>query len=211
MHLRKLLTLIYVVVPLLLAQTSSGGDGNWPREIDTGSIHLVIYQPQVDNWKNNRIEARSAVIVTRKGDPAEIFGTVSIHARTEIDRETRLVVFEDITIKDANFPSASSLQSTLLKAVRESVPAWPRTVSLDLLLADLAVAQAEMTAESIQLKNDPPQIVFSKAPAVLILIDGEPVYRPVEGTRYTRAVNTPALLLFDSSAGTLYLAADGGG
>jgi len=208
MRLGKLLPLTYIALPLLFAQTPPGGDRDWPREIDTDSIHLVIYQPQVNSWKDNRIEARSAVIVTRNGDPTQFFGTVSIHARTEIDRETRLVAFEDITAKDANIPSASSLQSSLIKAVRESIPAWPRTVSLDCLLADLAIIQAEVQTEPVRLRNDPPKIVFRKVPTVLILIDGEPNYHPVEGTRYTRAANTPALLLFDSSAGTFYL--DGG-
>ncbi len=205
---RALLTVSCFAFSLLFAQAPVGGDGNWPREIDTGSIHLVIYQPQVDSWKDNRIEARSAVIVTRREDTTQIFGIVSINARIEVDRETRLVALENISIKDANFPSATSLQSSLLKAVRDSVPSWPQTISLDRLLADLQITQAEAKAESIRLKNDPPTIIFSKAPAVLILIDGEPVYRAVEGTRYTRAANTPALLLFDSSAGTFYL--DGG-
>ena len=131
--------LLPVVIPVTLSLGQPVGDGNWPREIDTGSIHLVIYQPQVDRWEGNRIESRSAVIVTRRGDPTQIFGTVSIQARTEVDRETRLVSFEDISIKQADFPSAVSLQPTLLKAVRESVPSWPRTVSLDRLLADPAL------------------------------------------------------------------------
>ena len=195
MKRRALLSLTVFTAPLLLGQVLVNGDGNWPQEIDTGGIHLVIYQPQVDNWKDNRIEARSAVIVTRREDPAEVFGIVSIDARTEVDRETRLVVFEDIAIKDANFPSAGSLQPILLQAVRDSVPNWPRTVSLDRLLADLSIAQAETKTESISLKNDPPKIILSKGPAVLILIDREPVYRPVEGAHYMRVVNTPALLL----------------
>jgi len=208
MNSRVLLSLTFLASTLLFAQAPAAGDGNWPREIDSGNIHLVIYQPQVDSWKGNRIEARSAVIATRREAPTQIFGIVSINARTEVDRETRLVSFEDITIKDANFPSAATLQPTLIKALRDSVPNWPQTVSLDRLLADLSITQAEAKAESIRLKNDPPKIIFSKGPSVLILIDGEPVYRPVEGTRYTRVVNTPALLLFDSSAGTFYL--DGG-
>ena len=74
--------------------------------------------------------------------------------------------------------------------------------------SSIDVTQAETKAESIRLKSDPPKIILSKTPAVLILIDGEPVYRSVEGTRYTRVLNTPALLLFDSSAGTFHL--DGG-
>jgi hypothetical protein len=208
MNHQVLLSLSCLTSSLLFAAEPGAGDGNWPREIDSGTIHLVIYQPQVDSWKDNRIEARSAVIVIRREDPTQIFGTVSINARTEVDRETRLVALEDITIKDANFPSAASLQPTLVRALRDSVPSWPRTVSLDRLLADLSITKAETKAEPIRLKNDPPKIFLSKIPAVLILIDGEPVYRPVEGTRYTRVLNTPAMLLFDSTAGTFYL--DGG-
>ncbi len=207
MRIGKLLFLTFIALPLL-AQTPPGNDEYWPKEIDTDNLHLVLYLPQVDSWKGNRIEARSAVIVAFKGDTTQIFGTVSISARTEVDRETRLVALEDINVKEANFPSASSLQGKLRNAVRESVPNWPRTISLDRLLADLQITQTETQAETVRLKNDPPRIIFSNQPAVLILIEGDPVYRAVEGTPYTRVVNTPALLLFDSAAGTFYL--DGG-
>src|SRR5579871_2577437 len=122
-----LLSFACIVAWPLFAETSVPGDRSWPREIDSGTVHLIIYQPQVDSWKDNRIEARSAVIVTRREDPKQIFGTVSMSARTEVDRDTRLVSFEDIAIKEANFPSAPSLQSTLVKAVRESVPNWPQS------------------------------------------------------------------------------------
>jgi hypothetical protein len=208
MRFLKMLSLTFIALPLLIAQGPPGGDEYWPKEVDTGNIHMVLYQPQVDSWKGNRIEARSAVIVTFKGDPTEMFGTVSISARTEVDREARQVALQDIAIKEANFPSAIPLQDKLRNAVRGSVPSWPRTISLDRLLADLAITQTETQAETIRLKNDPPRIIFSKAPAVLILIEGDPVYRAVEGTPYTRVVNTPALLLFNSASGTFYL--DGG-
>jgi len=208
MRIGKLLFLTFVGLPLLFAQAPPASDEYWPKEIDTDELHLVLYQPQVDSWKGNRIEARSAVIVTLKGESTQIFGTVTISARTEVDQEARLVDLEDIAVKEANFPSAPSLQGKLRKAVRESVPGWPHTVSLDRLLADLEITQTEAQAETIHLKNDPPRIIFSNEPAVLILIDGDPVYRAVEGTPYTRAVNTPALLLFNSAVGTFYL--DGG-
>src|ERR1035437_3379343 len=156
MSIRILPALLFVSARLF-GQPLQSGDGNWPRQIDTDSIHLVIYQPQVESWNDNRIEARSAVIVTRAGDAAQIFGTVSIHARTDVDKETRLVSLEDVTIDDSNFPSATSMQPMLLGAVRGSVPGWPRTVSLDRLLADLAITQTTAKAESIPLKNDPPK------------------------------------------------------
>jgi hypothetical protein len=208
MRFMKMLSLTFIALPLLLAQAPPAGDESWPKEIDTDTIHLVLYIPEVESWKGNRLEARSAVIVTLKGDTTEIFGTVSINARTEVDKEARLVSLEDIAIKKADFPTAPQLQSRLRNAVRESVASWPHTVSLDRLLADLEITQTETQAETVHLKNDPPKIIFSNTPAVLILIDGDPVYRAVEGTPYTRVVNTPALLLFNPAAGTFYL--DGG-
>jgi hypothetical protein len=193
----------------LMARGPAGGDGDWPKEIATDQVRLVLYQPQMDTWRDNRIEARSAVMVTQLGDPKEMFGMIVLSARTEVDRETRTVSLEDINIKEVNLPSAGSLQPVLLRAVRDSVPEWPKTVSLDRLLADLSITQAQTQAENVRLKNDPPRIVFSTTPAVLIIIDGEPIYKPVEGTRYTRVMNTLALLLYDdSSGGTFYL--DGG-
>lgn len=207
--MRKVILLAFVALPLLFARNAATPpDGSWPREIDSGGNHLVVYQPQVDSWKDNHIDARSAVIVTRRGESVQHFGIVTIAARTEVDRETRMVSFEDINIKDANFPSATALKPALLKAVRDSVPDWPKSVSLDRLLADLAVTKSQTEAESAVLKNDPPRVIVSMNPAVLIIIDGEPVYKPVEGSHYTRVMNTPALLLFDPAEQTFYL--DGG-
>ena len=50
-----------------------------------------------------------------------------------------------------------------------------------------------------------PPIIVSTAPAVLVLVDGAPVYRPVPGTPFTRLINTPALILYDATASRLYL------
>lgn len=201
----KVLCLFSIALPLAVAQTPADTDGGWPREVDSGGSHFVIFQPQVDRWKENHIEARSAVTVTREGAATPIFGIVSISANTDVDNESRIVTLEDLKVTSVSFPSAASQQPALLNAIRDSLPEWPHTISLDRLLADLAITQAETAAESVPLKNTPPKIIFSSTPSVLILIDGEPVYRSVEGTRYSRVINTPALLLFDSSAGRFYL------
>jgi len=48
-----------------LAQAPAAPEERWPRELHSGGNHFVIYQPQVDRWKNDRLEARSAVMVTQ--------------------------------------------------------------------------------------------------------------------------------------------------
>jgi hypothetical protein len=49
-----------------------------------------------------------------------------------------------------------------------------------------------------------PRIFFVESPALLILIDGDPEYRAVEGTQLERIVNTRALIVRDD-AGLHYL------
>ena len=113
MNFRTLLQVVSLLavstVPAsLLAQTPARIDGNWPKEIVADQIHLLLYQPQVDTWKDNRIEARSAFMVTQLGDPKQMFGMIVMSARTEVDRETRTVSLEDINIKEVTLPSARS-------------------------------------------------------------------------------------------------------
>ena len=61
------------------------------------------------------------------------------------------------------------------------------------------------------VKNDPPRVIFSTTPALLVLVDGKPVLRQVEGTSLSlqRVVNSWALILVDQKGGKHYLRAVG--
>src|SRR5271157_3597816 len=85
MRVGRLLFLTFIALPLVFAQAPPASDEYWPREVDTDDLRLVLYQPQVDSWKGNRIEARSAVIVTLKGESTQI-GLAVIHVRAWIYR-----------------------------------------------------------------------------------------------------------------------------
>ena len=45
-----------------------------------------------------------------------------------------------------------------------------------------------------QLKHEAPKILLSTEPALLVPIDGKPVFQSIDGSRYERVVNTPYLL-----------------
>jgi hypothetical protein len=183
-------------------QTGQG----WPKEFDDSGYHLVLYQPQVDSWKKDRLEVRAAATATRQGQSNEIFGIVTFSARTEVDKEVRMVALQDLEIKSVSFPGSGSSQGDLTQIIKNHIQSMGE-VSLDRLLADVSVANAEFESESAStgLKNDPRKIIFSTTPAVLILIDGEPVLRNIAGARYRRVINTPALLVFDPASSTYYL------
>ena len=176
----------------------------WPAELTSGTDRLVIYPPQVDGWDGNRIRARCAVAVTAPGATAPIYGVVSISARSEVDKNSRLVTLQDLRIASGSF-GGSPGERDALNAVRESVSAWPRMISLDRLTTGLAIVRAEAGSRSPSLDHAPPQIIYSPTAAVLVLIDGSPALREVQDTGLQRVINTPALLLFDPATGTYYL------
>ena len=55
------------------------------------------------------------------------------------------------------------------------------------------------------MQNDPPRIIYSTTPAVLALIDGKPVLGP-EQDHLQKVINTRALIVYDTSKYTYYLA-----
>ena len=73
-----------------------------------------------------------------------------------------------------------------------------------IVVAQLLVVCVVTGAGAQPVPNDPPQIVFSPSPAILILIDGDPVYRTVDGTDLQLIVNTRSLIV-RNAAGIYYL------
>jgi len=75
-------------------------------------------------------------------------------ARTEVDKETRLVTLEDVTIAKADFPTAPDGGDVYLTALRQALSAQPLTIALDRLQAELEVKRTEDPGRIVQVKND---------------------------------------------------------
>ena len=68
----------------------------WPRRIVSGTYTFLIYQPQLDSWKNGQLEAHAAVSAQAKGAKDPTFGVIWFQARTDVDKVNRLVYLEDL-------------------------------------------------------------------------------------------------------------------
>jgi hypothetical protein len=176
----------------------------WPRVLFRDGITNIIFQPQLDFWDNYTWKATAAVAIQPQGAPQPTFGTIKLQAATRVDRVERTVVFEQLQITSAEFPSASAQAEGYLKTLRSLLPKQVPGISLDRVEASLALIEARRKASGMPLNNDPPTIIYSTQPALLVLVDGPPVYRPVENTAFERVFNTRALLLRDQS-GKYYL------
>lgn len=208
--------LLSTAVPPLRAQAPapsasdlSAGEGVWPRQLKVNGATVLIYQPQLDKWDGNRLEGRAAVAVRRPNTPAPSFGVIWITARTEVNKEQGLVTLKDIKIPKVSFPAAPPQKMPeYLQLARQHLPAGVRTMPLVQLEADLEINRATQMP-AVAVDNNPPRIIVSEAPAVLVRIDGNPALRQVPGSTLLRVINTRALMLLDPATGRYYLYARG--
>ena len=157
----------------------------WPRAITVPQASILIYQPQLESFEGNALTGRAAVSVTPADSATPVLGVVWMPARV--------------------FPNATDDQRTRFEALLErELPDWELTLSLDRLLASLAIVERERAVDA-DLRAEPPRIVFDTEPTILVSIDGEPRMLPIEDTNLQRMVNTPFTILFAENTRTYYL------
>lgn len=163
-------------------------DPGWPRGITRNGIRLVYYQPQVDEWKDFReLRARVAFALTPKdGKPA--VGVEELQGRTTANVETRTVLIDNIQITSVRFPALSAdEESTMETLLRSTFPGKPLTVSLDRLITSVQASQEK--AKPVAVKTEPPRVIVSTEPAVLLTVQGDPVLGPIKGISLTFVPN----------------------
>jgi hypothetical protein len=182
-------------------------DIGWPRQVQDANGTLIYYQPQVDEWQDYKhISGRIAFSLTPKGGK-EALGVADVTADTLVDKESRLVYFRNVQFPSVRFPSVDDkVEGPLQKLFQDLIPRSPDPIFVDRVMADLD--QSKVQATAVQLNNDPPQIFYSAGPAILLLVQGDPVLAPIEKTKLEFIVNTNWDLFFDKSEKTYYLLAE---
>ncbi len=175
----------------------------WPREVEGDKGRIVIYQPQVESYEGNRLESRAAVSVTPTGKTEPVFGAVWFAARLATDMDTHMATLESLEVTAAVFPDVEQAQIDELTAYLErEMPTWDVEISIDRLVASLETLEGGVH-DVAGLNHDPPELIFRKHPAVLVLIDGDPILADLESADLEYVVNSAYYILKDSS--TYYL------
>lgn len=184
---------------------ASAPERRWPLVVESGDESITVYQPQLESFKGDKLTARAAVSIEKKGQPEPTFGAMWIESRVSTDRVARTVDILEINVIRARFPDADQpSEKTLTEALRRGLTGRSMTLSLDQLLAMLATVEKEQKTDE-DLRTQPPKIEFRSHPAVLVQYDGAPRLTPVADSELMRAVNTPFLVLLDPATKTYYL------
>ncbi|HEY7445409.1 MAG TPA: hypothetical protein VH701_23480 [Vicinamibacterales bacterium] len=182
-------------------------DGGWPRAYDLpGGGNILVYQPQVASWARQKdLVAFSAVSYRPKAGDKTAMGTIKLEATTDVSLEERLVNFKNMKIVEANFQTLSKDQlQEVVARIDKAIPDDDRVIALDRVLANLDKSQ--IVPKNVEgIKADPPTIFFSKTPAVIVNLDGEPIWSPIKDNDLTYAVNTNWDLFQYGPTKTFYL------
>lgn len=194
---------------LALPGAQAQDEAVWPKEIPYTTGRVTIYQPQHDSLVGIHLYSRAAVSVTPTGKQP-IFGAIWTTSTINTDRESRQISLEQVKVTDARFPEEipqDKIQA-FKRLLEEEIPKWTLHTTMDQLIATLD-QQKKQISQTEKFSNDPPAIEFTSKPTILILFDGNPVFKPIENSNVQRAVNTPFMVFQDPGNHQYYIYGSG--
>ena len=192
------------------APSGASVDGGWPRGYETPSGgKIVVYQPQVASWDDQKhMVAYAAVSYQPKGISKPTLGSLKLESDTAVSTEKRLVSFKQLQVTESNFPNLPKDEvREVVAEIVKTIPEKERVIALDRVLASLDKSQ--IIPKNVEgVKADPPPIFYSAKPAVLVNLDGDPIWSPIANNDLKFAVNTNWDLFQHEPTQTFYLRND---
>ena len=199
------LAVLAMAAALAAAAPARADDPSWPRQLDSPSGSIVIYQPQPEDLSGDVLTGRAAFSLQKNGDADPTFGVLWFTEHVEIDRDSSTVTVRDLDVTKVRLPSITAAEASRYEKIVEAEAAqWDLSGSLEELQAGLAATERER-ASVADLSNTPPRIIFAFERAILVAYDGPPALEPIQGSSLERVANTPYAVVFDPSSRDYYL------
>ena len=156
--------------------SDQSADPGWPRERYQNGTRLIIYQPQVDDWKDfQQLTWRMAISLTPKSGK-EVVGVVEMKGDTDADNVAKVVTITNPEVTGIYFPSLDKAAAEKTEQLFKTLVPANFSISLHLLIASTPKKE---TPAGVQLNNDPPKIFVGYRPSILLSVNGEPVLSEV--------------------------------
>ena len=189
-------------------QSQTQEPSDWPRDITLKNGTVTLYQPQTDSMKGDHLYSRMAFSISLDQMKNPIFGAMWTDSKFSTDRTTGTCTIYNVKVMNIRFPGIDTVDKAKIQTFKDllekEATGWNIDFSLDELTASLS-ENATLTAKNANFKNDPPEIIYLKTPSVLVLFDGDPVWKETGQGGPKRAINTPFLVLQDTQDKNCYL------
>ena len=122
------------------------------------------------------------------------------------DMENRTVLLENMDIIKIHFPDMVDEEkiNKFSKLLSAEIESWNLEMSLDRIITSLDEVE-NLKQLSDEINNTPPAIYFRTTPAILMMIDGEPILKKDEGSGLEYVVNTPYFIVKDGKKDNYYI------
>jgi len=139
------------------------------------------------------------------GQSEPVFGAIWMTARASANRDARTVELQGFKVTKVVFLQADAdKQAELGKTLEDELTDWKPVMKMDELTATLELADVELP-QAADLGTEPPEILYSDSPALLVSIDGKPLLRQRENSNLVQVVNTPFLIVLSYETNLYYL------
>ena len=176
----------------------------YPETRSLGEHRVVLHAPQIRSWDDfERFEGVMAIeFYPQSLASTPLYATVTLSGETALAVEERQIVITHPRVEDVTFASGGEQQ--YIDAVYAGVRSDRLAVPLDLFLA--SVDESVLEARSATgFNNEPPAIVLTYDPAILLHISGKPYLAALEDTGLRIAVNANWPLIHNPDDGSWLL------
>ncbi len=183
-------------------------DVGWPRVYTDGTATMAAHQPQVEDWKDfKELTMRFAVEMTPQKGAKKAMAAVHLLALTDTDMENRTVVLHDPKVLSFRAPEQDEAKAKELEALfSKLLPNRGNAVALDRVLAYLDPDR--LKTKQVRISTAPPVILVNTKPAVLVMVDGQPILGDIPGTKLNFIVNSNWDILKEKGEKEFYLLSD---
>jgi len=177
---------------------------DWPKSITGSNGELIkIYQPQVESYSGNVLKSRSAISVIPEGKTDPVFGAFWWQAN--VSDNGRTVTVQSIDISNIKFPDGVDDAATadIKNRLESSIPQM--NISIDRKDVDNSLNNTQQqTRLASGFNNNPPKVIYTTRPSMLVLIDGQPKMQSNATYGVDAVVNSPFTIVKNND-GRFYL------
>lgn len=202
--MKSFFTYLCVLGGMILSGFTVQAQDAWPKTFTTteGSV-IKMYQWQPESFSGNSLQAKAAISVLESGKADPVFGMAWIKATTSNNGARITVTGGEIQniklpgeIGDDRLESYSDVLEQQINRGTFSFAQNDLQSSLDLNKQETQLSQ--------QISNNPPKVMYSNSPSLLVLIDGAPQLQRNNEWGVDAVVNTPFTIVKNSD-GRFYL------
>jgi len=190
----KIFTLVAVLMGSMITHLVMAQE-NWPKTATTsdGTI-LKLYQWQPESFEDNTLKAHAAISVLENGKTEPVFGVAWLKATTETAGSQ--VNIKSIYINNIKLPGETNDDKleTIANTLEDNTPSWNISFPLNDLQTSLDLNK-QQTNLAGQINNNPPKVIYTNVPSILVSIDGAPKLQANKDWGVDAVVNTPFVLV----------------